>query len=223
MRGESSGNIHHNAGVSEATVRRLSNYYRILLDLERDGVVTVSSDGLSEIYGTTSAQVRKDFSSFGSFGRRGLGYDVLSLKASIAQILGIDQPWKLALIGAGNLGHALFHYDEFRKQNFEIVAVFDNNPKKVGKDWNGVPVLDMSDLSSVVKERGVRIGVLAVPPDAGQEVADRLVASGVEGILNFSPVKISEPEQIFIRNVNLSIALESLSYSLSKHSKLKPF
>ncbi len=223
MRGESSGNIHHNAGVSEATVRRLSNYYRILLDLERDGVVTVSSDGLSEIYGTTSAQVRKDFSSFGSFGRRGLGYEVVSLKASIAQILGIDQQWTMALIGAGNLGHALFHYDEFRKQNFDIVAVFDNNPEKVGKNWNGVPVLDMSDLSRVVKERDVRIGVLAVPPNAGQEVADRLVAAGVEGILNFSPVKISEPEQIFIRNVNLSIALESLSYSLSKHSKLKPF
>jgi redox-sensing transcriptional repressor len=223
VRGESSGNMHRNAGVSEATVRRLSNYYRILQDLEQEGVVTVSSDGLAEIYGTTSAQVRKDFSSFGSFGRRGLGYEVVSLKASIAQILGIDQHWTMALIGAGNLGHALFHYDEFRQQNFEIVAVFDSNPDKIGKDWNGVPVLALSELNRIVKERGVRIGVLAVPSGAGQEVADLLVAAGVEGILNFSPVKIAEPEQVFIRNVNLSIALESLSYSLSKHSRLKPF
>ncbi len=215
--------MHRNSGVSEATVRRLSNYYRILQEQEVEGVTTVSSDDLAAIYGTTSAQVRKDLSSFGSFGRRGLGYEVGSLKGSIAKILGIDQRWTMALVGAGNLGHALFHYDEFRQQGFEIVAVFDSNPEKIGKDWNGVAVLGMEALPGIVKEHDVRIGVLAVPPAAGQEVADRLVDAGVEGILNFSPVKLAEPERIFIRNVNLSIALESLSYSLSKQSKLKPF
>ena len=223
MRGESTGNMHRGLGISEATVRRLSNYYRILEDLEREGVETVSSDGLAERYGTTSAQVRKDFSSFGSFGRRGLGYHVVGLKGSIAEILGIDHPWHLVLIGAGNLGHALYHYDEFRKQNFEIVAVFDSNPDKVGTDWNGVPILGMDDLPRIVKERSVQIGVIAVPPSAGQAVADKLVAAGVEGILNFSPVKLLEPDEVYIRNVNLSIALESLSFSLSKHRKLKPF
>lgn len=223
MRGEGSGKIRRDDGVSEATIRRLSNYYRLLEDLEREGAETVSSEELARRYGTTSAQVRKDFSSFGSFGRRGLGYEVVGLKGSIGAILGIDRPWPMVLVGAGNLGHALFHYEEFRKQNFEIVAVFDSNPDKIGKEWNETPVLPMSDLPRVVREREVRIGVIAVPPAAGQRVADKLVAAGVKGILNFAPVKISEPEEVFIRNVNLSIALESLSYSLSKRSKLKPF
>lgn len=215
--------MHKGSGVSEATVRRLSNYFRLLDDLELGGVETVSSDEIASRYGTTSAQVRKDFSSFGSFGRRGLGYDVVGLKGSIAKILGIDKPWALVLVGAGNLGHALYHYDEFRKQNFEIVAVFDSNPGKLGRDWNEARVLPMDDLPRIVKERDVRIGVIAVPPVEGQSVADKLVAAGVKGILNFSPVKLTEADEIFIRNVNLCIAMESLSYSLSKHSKLKPF
>jgi redox-sensing transcriptional repressor len=209
-------------GISEATVRRLSNYYRILEDLEREGVETVSSDTLAARYGTTSAQVRKDFSSFGSFGRRGLGYQVQSLRDSIGQILGINQGWRLVLVGAGNLGHALFHYEEFRRQNFSIVAIFDSNAEKQGGDWDGVPILAMSELPRIVAERDARIGVVAVPAAAGQEVADQLVEAGVQAILNFAPVKLKEPESVFIRNVNLSIALESLSYSLSKQSKLKP-
>ncbi|MEZ4397984.1 MAG: redox-sensing transcriptional repressor Rex [Candidatus Krumholzibacteriia bacterium] len=222
MRGESSGNMDRRGGISEATVRRLSNYFRILEDLEREGVETVSSDTLADRYGTTSAQVRKDFSSFGSFGRRGLGYQVRGLRDSIGQILGIDRGWRLVLVGAGNLGHALFHYEEFRRQNFTIVAIFDSNPDLAGSNWSGVPILPMEEMRRVVEERDAAIGVIAVPAAAGQDVADRLVAAGVKAILNFAPVKLKEPESVFIRNVNLSIALESLSYSLSKHSKLKP-
>lgn len=222
MRGESSGSMHRGTGISEATVRRLSNYYRILEELERDGVETVASEGLAERYGTTSAQVRKDFSSFGSFGRRGLGYPVTGLRERIGHILGIDLSWRLVLVGAGNLGHALFHYEEFRRQNFSIVAIFDASAEKIGSHWEGVPILPMAQLPRLVAERDARIGVIAVPAAAGQDVADRLVEAGVEGILNFAPVKLREVENVFVRNVNLSIALESLSYSVTAHRKLRP-
>jgi len=221
MESESTGNI--KSGVSEATVRRLSNYFRILGDLEVEGEETISSDRLAVRCGITSAQVRKDFSSFGSFGRRGLGYNVDHLRGSIGKILGIDRCWKLVLVGAGNLGHALFQYEEFHRQGFHICAIFDHNLAKVGSNWDGVMVHSMDRLAELVKDHDARIGVVAVPAAAGQEVADRLVEAGVEGILNFAPVKLSAPEPVYIRNVNLAIALESLSYSLTKHRKLKLF
>ena len=223
MRGESSGNIRKRDGISEATIRRLSNYYRILEELLWEEVATISSEDLARRYGTTSAQVRKDFSSFGSFGRRGLGYRVQGLKENIAAILGIDRSWQIVLVGAGHLGHALFQYDEFHKQGFHIAAVFDINPKKIGGKWEGVIIQPMSEFTATVEKLGVKIGVIAVPPASGQSVADRMVDAGVKGILNFSPVKLGAPEQVFIRNVNLSIAMESLSYSLSKGKRLKPF
>ncbi len=223
MRGESSGNIRKREGISEATIRRLSNYYRILEDLEQEEVATISSEELAQRYGTTSAQVRKDFSSFGSFGRRGLGYRVAGLMENIGSILGIDRSWQLVLVGAGHLGHALYQYEEFHKQNFHIAAVFDSNNKKVGRKWGELTIKPMSELAATVEKFQVRIGVIAVPPKSGQAVADRLVEAGVEGILNFAPVKLKEPDRVFIRNVNLSIAMESLSYSLSKGRKLKPF
>ncbi len=221
MRDESTGNI--KAGVSEATVRRLSNYYRILGDVEGESETTISSERLAERCGITSAQVRKDFSSFGSFGRRGLGYNVDHLRDNIGKILGIDRSWNVVLVGAGNLGHALFQYEEFHQQGFHICAIFDHNLAKVGSNWDGVMVHSMDRLGEVVRDQKVRIGVVAVPAAAGQEVADRLVDAGVEGILNFSPGKLSVPEPVYIRNVNLAIALESLSYSLTKHKKLKLF
>lgn len=223
MRGESSGNMARFEGISEATIRRLSNYYRILEEVLREGLETISSDELAERYGTTSAQVRKDFASFGSFGRRGLGYEVSTLKGRITAILGIDRQWNQILVGAGNLGHALFHYEEFRRQGFHIHAIFDNNPKKVGKNWDGVEIYGMEDLDRVVREVGAKIGVIAVPAESGQSVADRLGAAGIEGILNFAPVKLRASEGVFVRNVNLAIAMESLSYSLSKKLKLRPF
>jgi len=221
MRDESTGNM--KTGASEATVRRLSNYFRILGDVEAEGESTISSEHLAARCGITSAQVRKDFSSFGSFGRRGLGYRVEHLRGTIGKILGIDRTWKVVLVGAGNLGHALFHYEEFHRQGFDICAIFDNNLAKVGKGWNGVMVHSMDRLGELVRDHSVRIGIIAVPAAAGQEVANSLVEAGVEGVLNFSPVKLKVPEPVYIRNVNLAIALESLSYSLTKHEKLKLF
>jgi redox-sensing transcriptional repressor len=223
VRGESVGNLHRGDGISEATLRRLSNYYRILEDMLAEGIRTASSSDLAARYGTTSAQVRKDLSNFGSFGHRGMGYDVEGLRGKVAEILGIDAEWDLVLVGAGNLGHALFHYAEFQKQGFRIRAVFDSDPDLAGEEWDGVPVRPLEELDAVVREMGARMGIIAVPAASGQEVAERLLAAGVEGILNFSPVKLTVPENAYIRNVNLSIAMESLSYSLSKHSKLKPF
>lgn len=221
MQSESTGNI--KAGVSEATVRRLSNYFRILGDVELEGETTMSSEKLAARCGITSAQVRKDFSSFGSFGRRGLGYQVGHLRESIGKILGIDRSWNMVLVGAGNLGHALFQYEEFHRQGFHICAIFDHNLAKVGSSWEGVMVHSMDRLTELVKDHDARIGVMAVPAASGQSVADRLVEAGVEGILNFAPTKLSVPEPVYIRNVNLAIALESLSYSLIEHRKLKLF
>ncbi|MDP6417966.1 MAG: redox-sensing transcriptional repressor Rex [Candidatus Krumholzibacteria bacterium] len=221
MRDESTGNI--KGGASEATVRRLSNYFRILEDIKDEGGETISSEKLAARCGITSAQVRKDFSSFGSFGRRGLGYNVEGLKDTIGKILGINEEWNLLLVGAGNLGHALFQYEEFHKQGFHICAILDNNPAKIGQEWEGRHIHAMEDLDSIVKERKIRMGILAIPPQYGQNVANRLVDAGVEGILNFSPTKLFMPDHIYVRNVNLAIALESLSYSLSKHERLKLF
>ena len=215
--------MRHRDSISEATVRRLSNYYRILEELAGEGLDTVSSESLAERCGTTSAQVRKDFSSFGSFGRRGLGYQVESLRNRIVNILGIDHDWNMVLIGAGNLGHVLFHYEEFRTQGFYITAIFDANPDRVGGKWEGVKIRAMEELKRVVEEQDTRMGVIAVPQGSGQDVADRLVAAGIKGILNFSPNKLKAPEDVYIRNVNLSVALEGLSYSLSKKRKLPPF
>lgn len=223
MRGESSGDFHRVDGISEATIRRLSNYHRILDDLLLQGESTISSSSLADRCGITSAQVRKDFSSFGSFGRRGLGYGIQGLRDNIRQILGIDSHWNLALVGAGNLGHALFHYGEFTKQGFQIAAIFDRDEKLHGSDWDGVKIHPMGDMKQMVEELNIRIGVLAVPPDGGQEVAELLAKVGVDGILNFSPVKLQIESDLFVRNVNLCIALESLAYSISKKSKLKPF
>lgn len=201
--------------ISEFTVRRLSNYYRILLDLEKQGTPTVSSQRLAELGGITSAQVRKDLSYFGNFGTRGLGYSVSELKGAIMQILGLTTHWTMALFGAGSLGHALFYHQGFREDGFFFKYVFDVDAEKVGTRWLDVEISHQRDAEGILRRDPVQIAVIATPPDAAQEIAALLGRVGIKGILNFAPTQLAVPEGVSLRNVNLAVALESLSFYLS--------
>lgn len=201
--------------ISESAVRRLSHYLRFLDEFESNGVTTVSSDDLAEKGGMTSAQVRKDLSRFGSFGKRGLGYPVDELRARVRQILGLDRRWRVGLVGAGRLGAALFQYEGFRAQGFDFVAVFDNDPAKIGRRWSGLEIEDVAHLRRAVQERGIEMGVIVTPHESAQEVADRLVDAGVEAILNFAPRKLDVPSTVTLRDVNLAIEIEGLAFALT--------
>ena len=201
--------------ISDSTVRRLSLYLRVLELLERQGSETVSSEELAERGGTTAAQVRKDLSLFGSFGKRGLGYAVPQLAAELREILGLDRRWRVALVGAGRIGSALFEYPGFRRRGFEIVAVVDADPSKVGRRWGGVTIEDAARIEEVVRREEAEILILAVPAEAVQNVLDRAVAGGVRGVLNFAPAQLRVPDEVAVKDVNMVMELEALSFALS--------
>jgi redox-sensing transcriptional repressor len=202
--------------IPEMTIRRLSVYTRCLLQLEEDGVKTVSSQELAERFGLNSAQVRKDLAYFGEFGVRGIGYYVAGLKAELQRILGLDREWPVALIGYGNLGSALFHYRGFARQGFRIVAIFDDDPAKALRQVDTVPIFASRDLAREVKARSIQIAILAVPAEAAQLVTDQAVAAGIKAVLNFAPARIRVPREVRLKNVDLSIELETLSFYLAK-------
>lgn len=201
--------------IAESTVRRLSLYLRFLEEFEEQGIGTVSSDALALRGGTTSAQVRKDLSFFGSFGKRGLGYAVPELAGRLREILGLGRDYRVVLLGAGKIGSALVQYRGFQKRGFEIVAIFDVDPAKIGKRWNGLTVSDIAQLESELAGQAIDIGVLVTPAEVAQELADRLVKLGIKAILNFAPVQLTVPEDISVKNVNLALELEALSYALT--------
>ena len=205
--------------IPEMTIRRLSVYTRCLLQLEEDGIKTVSSQELAERFNLNSAQVRKDLAYFGEFGVRGIGYYVSSLKAELRRILGLDREWAVALVGLGNLGAALFHYKGFSKQGFRIAAVFDDDPAKIGRELDGVPIFASRDLAREVQARGIQIAVVAVPAESAQPVTDQLVAAGLKAVLNFAPARLKTPKDVRLKNVDLSIELETLSFYLAKGSR----
>ena len=202
--------------ISETTVRRLSLYLRILEEVERAGTDTISSEELAERAGTTAAQVRKDLSLFGSFGKRGLGYAVAQLAYGLRDILGLNRSWRVALVGAGRIGSALFEYPGFRKRGFEIVAVLDADPGKLGTAWGGIPVRDISELEGVLASERIDIVILALPAEAVPEVLNRVVAAGVRGILNFAPMQLRVPPGVAVQDVNMVMELEALSFALSQ-------
>lgn len=202
--------------VSESTVRRLSLYLRLLQEADRAGVETLSSDQLAERGGTTSAQVRKDLSLFGSFGKRGLGYAVPELLQQISEILGLDHPWPVALVGAGKIGSALFSYRDFHRRGFRICAVLDSDPRKVGTEWGDLRIRSDEELEQVLREDGIEMVILAVPASAAQHLLDRVADAGVRAVLNFAPVRLRTPEWMALRNVDLTVELEGLSYALSQ-------
>jgi redox-sensing transcriptional repressor len=205
--------------IPEMTVRRLSVYTRCLQQLEEDGVKTVSSQELAERFNFNSAQVRKDLAYFGEFGVRGIGYYVAGLKAELQKILGLDREWPVALVGLGNLGSALFHYKGFSKQGFRIVAIFDDDPAKAGTTQEGVPIMPMRDLPKETKARNLQIAIVAVPAESAQAVTEKLTAAGIKAILNFAPGRIRAVKEVRLKNVDLSIELESLSFYLAQGNR----
>lgn len=196
-------------------MRRLSLYLRFLEEFEEQGIGTVSSGALASLGGTTSAQVRKDLSFFGSFGKRGLGYPVPELAGRIREILGLNRRYRVALVGAGKMGSALVQYRGFRARGFDIVAIFDTDPAKVGHRWNGLTVLDVAGLEEELARQPIDMAVLVTPAEAAQGVADRLTAAGVKAILNFAPVQLTVPDDVVVKAVNLALELETLSYALA--------
>jgi redox-sensing transcriptional repressor len=198
--------------IPEATVARLPVYLRSLAELVDEKIATVSSERLAEMAGVNAAKVRKDLSYLGSYGTRGVGYDVEYLLFQMSRELGLTHDWPVAIIGAGNLGSALANYGGFTQRGFPVAALFDSDRKKVGQEVHGVRVHHTDDLVSVAKQLKVGIGVIATPASAAQDVADKLVAAGVGSILNFAPTVISVPEGVSLRKVDLALELQILSF-----------
>lgn len=198
--------------IPEATVARLPVYLRALNTLADDGTRTCSSEDLATAAGVNSAKLRKDLSYLGSYGTRGVGYDVDYLRYQIAREIGVTQDWPVVIVGIGNLGHALANYSGFRSRGFRVVALLDADEARHGEEVAGVVVRAFSELEAIVREQEVAIGVIATPALAAQDVADRMVACGVTSILNFAPSVLSVPDGVDVRKVDLSIELQILAY-----------
>lgn len=203
--------------VPKAVVSRLSLYLRELQHLVRDGHETTSSTQLGALLGFTDAQVRKDLAYFGQFGYPGIGYRCSELINAIKGILGTDRCWPVALVGLGNLGRALLGYKGFLNQGFRIEAAFDTDPAKIGGSIEGVPIYALDDLPQIVFEKKIKLAIIAVPAPAAQDVADRLVAAGIDGIMNFAPVTISPQGGVSMVGVDLAIELEQLTFNVVNH------
>lgn len=201
--------------ISEAVVRRLPVYLRYLNDLHKREVATVSSQELGQRLDLNPAQIRKDLAYFGDFGRKGIGYDVSYLIEKIRHILNLDQQINAVLVGAGNLGQALSNYNFYLRENIKIVAVFDENPKKIGKKINTLTVQPMEEITDTIKNRNIRIGIITVPAVEAQNVADQLIGAGIEAILNFAPTILKAPANIRIHAADFTTELLSLAYYLN--------
>jgi redox-sensing transcriptional repressor len=196
-------------------VRRLSLYLRQLLAFHKAGRTTVSSKQLGESLNMTDAQVRKDLAYFGQFGHPGIGYQVEELIGQVRRILGTDRTWNVLLVGAGNLGRALMSYQGFDAKGFRLAAVFDNDPVKVGTRLGGFDVQPLAELEATVRRLDIQLGIMAVPVDAAQPVADALVAAGLRGLLNFAPASIHVPGDVALNAVDLAVQLEQLSFQVN--------
>jgi len=205
--------------IPESTVRRLSHYLRSLEGFVAEGGGTVSSEELAARGQTTAAQVRKDLSHFGSFGKRGLGYNVQELRARLERILGIDRNWRVALVGAGRIGLALFEYPAFRTRGYQCVAIVDADPEKIGMRWGDLTIHGPDDFERLIDELGVELVILAVPAEAAQEMAGRAVEAGVRGILNFAPIRLNVPPSVPVEDVNLVMELEALSFAITQSER----
>ncbi len=201
--------------ISRATIDRLPLYFRTLRNVQAEGVEIVSSEEIGRRIGVTPEQIRKDLASFGEFGKKGVGYYVRDLLINISEILGLNRNWNIAIIGAGHLGWALANYKNFSNLGFKLTTVFDVSPDKVGRMVNGVEIRHMNTLKQTVKEQNIHIGIITVPAEYAQQIADDLVDAGIAGIWNFAPIKLDIPSNIQIVNEDLSVGLSSLSFFLS--------
>jgi redox-sensing transcriptional repressor len=202
--------------ISDSTISRLSRYYRTLERLREQNIETVSSGEMAEIDGVTSAQVRKDLSFFGTFGKRGLGYNTIDLQNQIGKILGLFREWQVAVVGIGNIGRALIDYNEFIKQGFYIKLLLDSDPQKIGSKVKGLEIKPFSEAKRWILENKIQIAIVAVPAKVAQEVVNELTGCGLRAILNFAPVSLKAPEDVQVKNANMSIELEALSYFLTR-------
>jgi|TARA_B110000116_G_scaffold270857_1_gene290029 redox-sensing transcriptional repressor len=202
--------------IAESAIGRLSVYLRILEDIVAAGEPTVSSQTMASQSGTTAAQVRKDLSLFGSFGRRGLGYSSSDLVSRIRQILGLNRRWKTAVIGLGRIGSALVEHRGFFDRGFDIVALFDTSDFKVGSNLHGLQIHHIDKIRHIVSDKKIEIVILAVPVEAVSEVIDLIGNSDIKGILNWTPTRLAVPDSIEVKNVNMVMELEALSFKLSQ-------
>lgn len=200
--------------IPEVTITRLSVYSRYIDEVDRKGINTVLSSDIAKGVGVNPSQVRKDLAYFGEFGTRGVGYNVKDLHQDILKILSLDVGWSVALVGLGNLGLALCSYKGFSERGFIITSIFDNDPQKIGTFINGVEVHSVADLGEVVKKNHTQIGIISVPADEAQEIAGVLVLCGVQAILNFATAILNVPPNIELRNVDLAVNLEILTFNL---------
>jgi redox-sensing transcriptional repressor len=201
--------------IADSTVRRLSLYLRFLEEFENAGLTTVSSEELAARGGTTSAQVRKDLSFFGSFGKRGLGYQVAELTQRMRRILGLERDWRVVIVGVGKIGAALAQYEGFQQRGFRVVGLYDSDAAKIGRKVDGHDVRAIDSLAEDNRERPVDIAVIAVPGSAAQFVVDQVVGAGIVGILSFAPIQLHVPPNVTLNTVNMAMELERLSFALS--------
>lgn len=202
--------------VPDVVVRRLTQYYHALRTCRERGLETVSSQMLGEMLNITAAQIRKDLSFFGGFGKQGIGYNVAALLEHLQRILGLRQKWPMALVGLGNLGRALLHYQAFAQEGFQVVALFDSDPHKIGTTISGLTIHSDEDIPRLIPELGIRIALLALPPEKAPAVAEVLIRAGVRAILNYAPVTLKVPEGVWVRQMDPLIALQSMTYYLAE-------
>lgn len=204
--------------ISELTTNRLSVYLRCLNQLAEQGIKTISSDGLAKQFHLNSAQIRKDLAYFGEFGVRGVGYYVEDLRNYLTNILGLDKPRRVAVVGAGRLGTALSDYHGFKESNFSVVALFDTDTEKIGQTVGNVGIYDILQLAEIVKEKAIDVVIITVPAQSAQKVLETATKAGVKAVLNFAPVPLKIADDTKLKNVDLTISLESLSYFLGQSS-----
>ncbi|MDD2415058.1 MAG: redox-sensing transcriptional repressor Rex [Eubacteriaceae bacterium] len=202
--------------VSMTVVKRLPKYYQYLSDLSDRDVEKISSKELANMMGLTASQIRQDLNSFGAYGQQGYGYKVEELKDAIRDILGLNQPYNCVIIGSGNLGRAISHYERFKNEGIHIKAMFDVDHGRVGKTVGKIPVYHMDDLEQFVKENEINICILCVPREVGQEIANRICKIGIKAILNFVPLDLTVPEDVVVENVNITDSLFTLTFLLSE-------
>lgn len=200
--------------VPDIVVSRLPLYLRALNFLAEEGVETISSAELAQRLGISSAQIRKDLSFFGEFGKQGTGYNVEFLRKKIKEILNLTRIWDVALVGAGDLGHALVHYGGFLGQGFRISLVFDNNPQKIGQEIAGLVIQPANRMKELIRQHGIQIAIIAVPASAAQKVTDELVAAGVRAILNYAPITLKVPPDVHVQYIDPVTRLQHMTYYL---------
>ena len=213
--------MNNNDKISPAVIRRLPKYYRYLGELNKMGLNKTSSRELSEMTGFSASQIRQDLNNFGGFGQQGFGYDVENLRNEIARILGLDKKYKLIIIGAGNIGQAIANYTGFYEADYEVVALFDKNPKLIGMSMRNALIKDIDELEEFLKAETIDIAVICTPKSVSQQVAEQLVQCGIKAIWNFAPKDLKMPDNVHVENVHLNESLFLLTYYYNQMNKKK--